>query len=225
MANSRVPAGQVPFVKRQGATDLPSSALTDMKDDQVVRMAGAKQPAALTQSKHLPKESLLGYPWRISNDTLSTDKDDGMNLFPACQGLRPDWATLRAPEDLLELHKRQPLRHCHALAAAHGTFDPILSCPWVAAQNKYCFRMLILNTELQTSNKNNKNGTFRSKYNDLLPDSYVKYHLFHMVRANLQCQASLSQPRSWRFPVCVKYSDIVFELDSLSDGCWGALGG
>ena len=115
-----------------------------------------------------------------------------MNLFPARRGLRPDWATLRAPEDLLELNQKQPLRHRHALAAAHGTFDPILSCPWVAAQNKFCYRLLILNTELQTNNKSNKNEAVRNKYDDLLPDSYVKDHLFHMVRANLKCRATLS---------------------------------
>ena len=34
----------------------------------------------------------------------------------------------------------------------------------------------------------------------------------------------MSQPRFWRLPVCVKYSEIQIELDSVSDGCWGALG-
>ena len=52
---------QVPVAKWQGATDLPSPVLTNMKDDPVVRMAGAKQPTAVTKSEHLPKESLLGY--------------------------------------------------------------------------------------------------------------------------------------------------------------------
>ena len=57
-------------------------------------MAEAKQPTAPSQFQHLPKESLLGYNWRISDDTLSTDKGDGLNLFPARRGLRPEWATL-----------------------------------------------------------------------------------------------------------------------------------
>ena len=80
-----------------------------MEDDPVVRLAGAKQLTAVSKSKHSPKESLLGYRWRILSDTLSTDQGDGMNLFPARRGVWPDWAVLQAQEDLLELHKRQPL--------------------------------------------------------------------------------------------------------------------
>ena len=121
-----------------------------MDKDPVVKMAGAPQPATSTKAGHSPKESLLGYRWRTSTDTISTDKGDGMNLFPARRGLQPDWAILRTPEDLLKLYERQPLRHRHALAASHGTFDPIILCPWVAVQNK---------------RKNNK-----SKYDNLLPD-------------------------------------------------------
>ena len=84
------PACQVSSVEQQGTTDSLSPALTDIDDGPVIRMAGAKQPTAPSQSQHLPKESLLGYNWRISDDTLSTDKGDGMNLFPARRGLRPE---------------------------------------------------------------------------------------------------------------------------------------
>ena len=100
---------QVLSVKQQGITDSLSPALADIDDGPVIRMAGAKQPTAPSQFQHLPKESLLGYNWRISDDTLSTDKGDGLNLFPARRGLQPEWATLRVPEDLLELHQKQPL--------------------------------------------------------------------------------------------------------------------
>ena len=110
------------------------------------------------------------------------------------------------------------------MAAAHGTFDPLHTCPWIAAQNKFCYRLLILNTELQTKDNGNKNGTVKNKYDDLLPYDYVKNHLFHMVRANLKCKASPFQKRSWRLPVCVKSSEITYEMDAVLDGCYGVLG-
>ena len=125
----REPAGQVLSVEQQGITDSLSPALADIDDGPVIRMAGAKQPTAPSQFQHLPKESLLGYNWQISDDTLLTNKGDELNLFPARRGLRLEWAILRVPEDLLELHQKQPLRHRHVLAAAHGTYDPLLACP------------------------------------------------------------------------------------------------
>ena len=60
LGHGRVPAGQVSSVKQQGATDFPSSALTDMEDGAVIRMAGAKQPTAPSQSQHLPKGKSAG---------------------------------------------------------------------------------------------------------------------------------------------------------------------
>ena len=95
----------------------------------------------------------------------------------------------------------------------------------MAAQNKFCYRLIILNTELQTTDNGNKNGTVKNKYNDLLPTDYVKNHLFHMVRANLKCKATPFQKRSWRLPVCIKSSEITYEMDAISDGCYGVLGG
>ena len=134
----------------------------------------------------------------------------------------PVFKSKHSPKEILlgyRWRKRQPLRHRHALAAAHMTFDQILSCPWVAVQNKYCYRLLILNTNLQTSKKRNN----KTKFDDLLADSYIKDQKFHMVRADLRCQTSMSQPRSWRLPVCVKYSEIEFEIDTQMDvvGPWG----
>ena len=113
-----------------------------------------------------------------------------------------------------------PLRHRHALAAAHGCYDPLVSCPWVAALNKFTYRLLVINTELQTSDKKDDS----SKYDDLFSTDYVTNHLFYMVEGNLTAQADVTQPRTWRLPVCVNYSDVEVELNSLSDGSWGALG-
>ena len=87
------------------------------------------------------------------------------------------------------------------------------SCPWVAALNKFTYRLLVINTELQTSNKKDDS----SKYDDLLSTYYVTNHLFYMVEGNLTAQADVTQPRTWRLPVCVNYSDVEVELNSLSD--------
>ena len=45
-----------------------------------------------------------------------------------------------------------------------------------------------------------------------------------MVAANLEAKRRLSQPRSWRLPLCIPYSDIKLEMDTISDGSWGLLG-
>ena len=152
---------------------------------------------------------------------ISTDKADGLNLHPAKRGVRPDDKKIRSPDDLLRLHAEKPLRHRHALAAAHSTYDPLTACPWVSVLNKFCYRVLVLNTELKTSVKKKNN---KEKYDELLTSDYVKNHLYYMVEANLENQVTFSQPRSWRLPMSISYENIEFEVDALSDGCWGALG-
>ena len=95
-----------------------------------------------------------------------------------------------------------------------------MACPWVAVLNKFCYRLLVLNTELKTTvRKNNK-----EKFDDLLSSDYVENHLYYMVDANLRNQVTFAQPRSWRLPMCVNYDEVEFEVDALSDGAWGALG-
>ena len=168
MKNLKVPEGYVrsnpyywyrPWVKAVSPLTVNTPSMDDKDKDPVIKMAGSQQPAPFVKAGHTSKDSLLGYKWQPSNDTISTDKGEGINLHPARRGLRPEWALLRTPEDLLKLHAQRPLRHHHALAAAHGTFDPLLACPWVAVLNKFCYRLLVLNTELQaTERKNSKEG-------------------------------------------------------------------
>ena len=68
-----------------------------------------------------------------------------------------------------------------------------MACPWVAVLNKFCYRLLVLNTELKTSVKKKNN---KEKYDDLLSSDYVKNHLYYMVDANLKNQVTFDQPRS-----------------------------
>ena len=82
---------------------------------------------------------------------------------------------------------------------------------------KFIYRLLVINTELKTK------GQARD-YDDILPDKYVSNHLYNMVAANLEAKRRLSQPRSWRLPLCIPYSDIKLEMDTISDGSWGVLG-
>ena len=180
-----------PWVRE--VSKLTAAAPSEEENDPVIKMAGSTEPAIFTKEGKSPKESLLGYRWSPIFDTISTDKAEGLNLHPAKRGLRPTWACLRSPEDLLRLHAERPLRHRHALAAAHSTFDPLMACPWVAVLNKFCYRVLVLNTELKTSVKWKNN---KEKYDDLLSTDYVKNHLYYMVDANLKNQVTFAQPRS-----------------------------
>ena len=208
-----------PWIKE--VSKLSVETPTEENNDPVIKMAGATETTPLTKGGKAPKQSLLGYHWSPALDTISTDKAEGLNLHPAKQGLRPEWACLKSPDDLLRLHAEKPLRHRHALAAAHSTYDPLTACPWVGVLNKFCYRVLVLNTELKTSVKKKNN---KEKYDELLTSDYVKNHLYYMVEANLENQVTFSQPRSWRLPMSISYENIDFEVDALSDGCWGALG-
>ena len=107
------------------------------------------------------------------------------------------------------------------MAAAHRCFDPLSPAPWIAALNKFTYRLLTINTELQTEgDKPDEN----SKYYNILSTDYVKNNMYYMVAANLKAQNNLAQPRMWRLPICVNYSGVEVELDSFLDGAWGALG-
>ena len=194
----------------------PITSVMEHKDP-VLKMAGTQQVTDAIKAGHTGKESLLGYHWNPASDSISTDKGQGMNLHPAKQGLCPDWAHIKEADDLLRLHAQRPLRLRHALAAAHGYYNPLASCPWVAALNKFTYRLLNINTELQTSEKKND----KSKYDDILSIDYVKNHMYYMVAGNLTTQSNLTQSRTWRLPVCVNYSNGEVELDSLSDGDGG----
>ena len=98
LANMKIPEGYVrsnpyfwyrPWTKAASpATPCPS--LIDK--DPVIKMAWTQQPAPFTKAGHTPKDSLLGYRLLPSNDTISTDKGEGMNLHLACRALQPDWA-------------------------------------------------------------------------------------------------------------------------------------
>ena len=208
-----------PWIRK--VSKLSVETPTEEKNDPVIKMAGAIETTPFTKEGKTPKHSLLGYHWSPALDTISTDKAEGLNLHPAKRGLRPEWACLRTPEDLLRLHEEKPLRHRHALAAAHSKYDPLTACPWVAVLNKFCYRVLVLNTELKTSVKRKNN---KEKYDELLTSDYVINHMFYMVEANLENQVTFAQPRSWRLPMSISYESITFEVDALSDGCWGALG-
>ena len=118
---------------RVAADPAPVAGGAEHKDP-VLKMAGAHQTTDAIKAGHSGNESLLGYHWNPVSDNISTDKGQGMNLHPAKRGLRPEWAHIREPQDLLRLHEQRPLRHRHALAAAHGCYDPLASCPWVHLQ-------------------------------------------------------------------------------------------
>ena len=227
LANMEPPEGFVThepkyWYKPWAPVDLTSPGTpAEEKNDPVIKMAGAIETTPVTKGGQAPKQSLLGYNWSPALDRISTDKSEGLNLHPARRGLRPEWACLRSPEDLLRLHAEKPLRHRHALAAAHSTYDPLTACPWVAVLNKFCYRVLVLNTELNTELKRKNN---KEKYDELLTTDYITNHMFYMVEANLENQVTFAQPRSWRLPMSISYESIDFEVDALSDGCWGALG-
>ena len=209
-----------PWVKEVSTLSAAAPSEDEKENDPVIKMAGSQEPATFTREGKSPNESLLGYRWSPGPDTISTDKGDGLNLHPARRGLRQDWACLRSPEDLLRLHAERPLRHRHALSASHSTFDPLMTSPWVAVFNNFCYRLLVLNTELKTSVKKNN----KEKFDDLLSSDYFENHLYYMVDANLRNQVTFAQPRSWRLPMSVNYNAVEFEIDTISDGCWGALG-
>ena len=161
-------------------------------------------------------DSLLGYRWDTKRDILSIGKTGAMNIFPPKRGRKPEWANMHNAADLLKLHQLKPLRHRHALSAAHGCFDPLGAAPWVHCLNKFVYRLLVLDTPLSTS---------ADKYDDLLTDEYVSHHLFYSVEATIEATRRLAQPRSWRLPLAVDYSKVEIEMDVLCDGAWGCLAG
>ena len=59
----------------------------------------------------------------------------------------------------------------------------------------------------------------------MLEDDYVRAHLYYMVAANLQAKKSLSQPRTWRLPLCVPRDTIELEFNTICDCLWSVLGG
>ena len=62
-------------------------------------------------------------------------------------------------------------------------------------------------------------------YDDVLEDDYVADHLYYMVAANLEAKKRLSQPRTWRLPLCVARDTIEVEFDTICDGAWSILAG
>ena len=54
--NIPLASSQMPVAKGQGAGDSNCPVLTDIEDDPVVRMAGAKQPTAVSKSKQQKRQ-------------------------------------------------------------------------------------------------------------------------------------------------------------------------
>ena len=141
-----------------------------------------------------PGESLLGYGWETLKDIISTNKQASLNLYPPRRGRKPALADMRQASDLLRLHKLNKLRHRHALSAVHALFDPLGTCPWVAAINKFVYCLLVVNSHLATEPG--------AGYDTELTQDYVSNQLFYSVEATLEAN-TLRQPRSWRLPLCV----------------------
>ena len=78
-----------------------------------------------TQVEKKDHLTLLGYFWNLQEDSVSTNKNTKINLYPAIRGTRPSWGDISQAEDPLRLHKIKPLTHHHALACAHLLYDPV----------------------------------------------------------------------------------------------------
>ena len=186
---------------------------SDNKDTVIKLVAPPSSDTANTADEEgLPGDTLLGYRWNCKTDAISTNKSPWLNIHPARRGRRPAWARIHEANDLLKIHKLKPLRQRQALSAAHALFDPNNTFPFVLAMLKYVYRYLILSSPAG------------STYETELSDEFVKHHLLPAVSAVLTVK-KMTQHRTWRLPVAVDYSKVRFEIDTLSDGCWGVTAG
>ena len=76
-----------------------SLTLTNESRDPVQRLANVQQTPISDAGDG--QEILLGYKWDCTRNLLSTNKAAMMNLNPPKRGVRPGWATIREPKDLL----------------------------------------------------------------------------------------------------------------------------
>ena len=155
---------------------------------------------------------MLGYRWNSETDRISTGKSPWLNIHPARRGRRPAWARITEAGDLLKIHKAKPLKERQALSLAHSHFDPVHRTPWVSAQLKMMYRYLILTSPAT------------SGYETELTDDFIVNHMMPAASAVLATKR-LTAKRGWRLPLCINYADITFEVDTLTDGCWGVTAG
>ena len=95
--------------------------------------------------------SLLGYFWNTHQYVLSANKKEVLNLHPARRGVKPEACNNLEASDLLRLHQIKPLKHRQALSAAHSLYDPVQAAPFLAAQLKFMYRYLIMNSCLENA--------------------------------------------------------------------------
>ena len=175
----------------------PSSSLANPTDEEADTREGS---------------TLLGYCWNSRTDKISTGKSPWLNIHPARRGRRPAWARITEARDLLKIHKAKPLKERQALSLAHSHFDPVHRTPWVSVQLKMMYRYLILTSPATAG------------YETEVTEDFIVNHMMPAASAVLATKR-LTAKRGWRLPLAINYADISFELDTLTDGCWGVTAG
>ena len=144
-----------PWIQPGAAQPLIFTQPSEPDDEPILKMASTAEHPAESSAQNVQGATLLGYFWNLEKDTLSTNKNRKINMYPARRGFRPSWGEIMEAEDLLRLHKMKPLTHRQALACAHTLFDPIQAAPFLTSALKFMYQYLIMSQSLDEKRRNN----------------------------------------------------------------------
>ena len=209
-----------PWTRRECPEGPPAPPLHLQEEEPILKIAATADHPTDPSKLTCDGATLLGYNWDLNHDSLTTGKNLKINLLPPRRGIRPAWADLGEAEDLLPLHHKRPLTQRQALAMAHLHYDPLQCQPFLATVLKFMYRHLTISSSLTEEMEGGA-----SNFDKVLSDDFVRNHLQPAVSLAIATKRRLGQRRTFQLPACIDPKGVRLTVETLVDGCWGALSG